>query len=150
MNTASRMEVSKAVFAVFDSCMHGVLIPLLFQSLGQRGKIQISQATANLIMEADRGHWMSPRKDKIMAKGKGLLTTYFVDPTKKRGSSVGSGSGETETGSKAGTLNDSISELNRPFKSVNHRLIEWMVDLLMDDIKKIVSAAFFDFWSERR
>lgn len=73
-----------------------------------------------------------------MAKGKGLLQTYFVDPTRKRGSSLDSG----ETESKVGTMNDSFSDFGRPgVKSVNHRLIEWMVDLLMDDIKKIVSSS---------
>lgn len=89
-------------------------------------------------MEADREHWLTPRKDKIIAKGKGLMSTFFVDPTRKRGSSLGSG----ETESKLGTLNDSFSDhVRRPIRSVNHRLIEWVVDLMMDDIKKIVSAS---------
>ena len=113
VNTASRME-----------------------STGKRGKIQISQSTANLVIEADREHWLTARKDKVVAKGKGQLSTYYVDPTKKRGSSFDSGSEHqgdvTTTGSLLG--------FEGPMKSVHDRLIEWMVELLMDDVKKIVSV----------
>lgn len=56
VNTASRME-----------------------STGLPGKIQISQATAERLQERDKGHWLVPRPDKIQAKGKGEMQTYFVN-----------------------------------------------------------------------
>jgi len=52
MNTASRME-----------------------STGLPNKIQISQETAKILMEQGRHHWLTPRTDKVQAKGKGELST---------------------------------------------------------------------------
>lgn len=130
--TAGVLRGDRARFQLFGDTVNTAS---RMESLGHRGKIQISQTTATLIREAGREHWLTPRKDKIVAKGKGMLQTYFVDPTRKRGSSLDS----VETESKLETLmNDSLTEIGRPLKTVNHRLIEWMVDLLMDDIKKIV------------
>jgi class 3 adenylate cyclase len=50
MNTASRVE-----------------------SNGIPGRIQVSQDTADLIIEAGNGHWLQKRQDKVAAKGKGLM-----------------------------------------------------------------------------
>ena len=103
------------------------------ESTGKRGKIQVSESTAALVTEAGREHWLSPRKDQVSAKGKGLLKTFFADPTRKRGSSCGSEdiAGEvTTTGSLLG--------FEGTTRSLQERLVEWMVDLLMDDVKKIV------------
>ena len=55
MNTASRME----------STCHA-------------NHIQISQDTANLLESVGKGHWFKEREDKVKAKGKGELTTYFL------------------------------------------------------------------------
>jgi hypothetical protein len=48
MNTAARMEHN-----------------------GERGKIQVSQETADLLIAAGKSHWIRAREDKIIAKGKG-------------------------------------------------------------------------------
>ena len=48
MNTASRME-----------------------SNGVRDKIQVSQETAELLYAAGKSRWVTPREEKIHAKGKG-------------------------------------------------------------------------------
>lgn len=42
-------------------------------------KIQVSLETANLIMAAGKTHWLTPRKDPVVAKGKGVLTTYWLN-----------------------------------------------------------------------
>ena len=67
VNTASRMEVSlnmalsvgDEVSALFS--LITVLVTMNVKSLGQRGKIQVSQTTANLVREANREHWLTPR-----------------------------------------------------------------------------------------
>lgn len=53
MNTASRME-----------------------STGLAGKIQVSQETADLLVKAGKMSWITPREERIMAKGKGELREY--------------------------------------------------------------------------
>lgn len=47
MNTAARMETT-----------------------GIRNKIHISQETADLLIQANKSHWIEPRKDIVVAKGK--------------------------------------------------------------------------------
>jgi len=45
---------------------------------GVPGKIHISEDTANALEASGKGSWLIPRPDKIVAKGKGVLQTYFV------------------------------------------------------------------------
>ena len=47
MNTAARMETT-----------------------GVRNKIHLSQETADLLVEANKSHWIESRKDIVVAKGK--------------------------------------------------------------------------------
>ena len=51
------------------------------ESNSARGKIQASQQTADLIRAAGKGDWVRPRSDKVQAKGKGLLQTYWLEPS---------------------------------------------------------------------
>jgi 3'5'-cyclic nucleotide phosphodiesterase/Adenylate and Guanylate cyclase catalytic domain len=63
VNTASRME-----------------------STSMNGKIQVSQSTADMLMLHGKSHWLRPREDTIVAKGKGEMRTYWLDPTRKTNS----------------------------------------------------------------
>jgi len=56
VNTASRME-----------------------SNGMKGHIHCSQATADEIVSSGKEHWLSPRSDKIKAKGKGEMQTFWIN-----------------------------------------------------------------------
>lgn len=55
VNTASRME-----------------------STGEGGKIQVSQATADLLIADGKGKWLEKRNELVAAKGKGEMQTYWV------------------------------------------------------------------------
>jgi class 3 adenylate cyclase len=57
MNTASRMESNSA-----------------------RDRIHVSEATAGLLTEARKSSWLKKREDKIVAKGKGEMQTFWVEP----------------------------------------------------------------------
>ena len=56
VNTASRME-----------------------STGQKNRIQVSQDTADLIRASGKGRWLQQREGLVAAKGKGEVTTYWVN-----------------------------------------------------------------------
>jgi class 3 adenylate cyclase len=49
---------------------------------GKNNRIHASSATANLLIQAGKGHWVKPREDKIVAKGKGEMTTFWIDPNR--------------------------------------------------------------------
>eukprot|EP00339_Tiarina_fusa_P009126 CAMPEP_0117078732 /NCGR_PEP_ID=MMETSP0472-20121206/55519_1 /TAXON_ID=693140 ORGANISM="Tiarina fusus, Strain LIS" /NCGR_SAMPLE_ID=MMETSP0472 /ASSEMBLY_ACC=CAM_ASM_000603 /LENGTH=778 /DNA_ID=CAMNT_0004805609 /DNA_START=94 /DNA_END=2428 /DNA_ORIENTATION=- len=66
MNTASRME-----------------------STGVKGKIQCSEDTAKLLIDAGKGKWVTPREEKVLAKGKGELQTYWISLSSGRATSSG-------------------------------------------------------------
>ena len=56
VNTASRME-----------------------STGVKGRIQVSKDTADALTAAGKQDWLTPREDRIVAKGKGEMETFFVN-----------------------------------------------------------------------
>jgi class 3 adenylate cyclase len=50
------------------------------ESNGAPNRIQVSESTAKLIQLSGRGHWLVARSDKVHAKGKGEMQTYWCDP----------------------------------------------------------------------
>jgi Adenylate and Guanylate cyclase catalytic domain len=48
------------------------------ESNSMKGRIQLSEQTADLIIAAKLEHWLLKRDDKIEAKGKGVLQTYWL------------------------------------------------------------------------
>jgi hypothetical protein len=101
------------------------------ESTGSRGRIHISQTTADLITAAGKAHWIKPREDLVQAKGKGAMQTYWLNPASKKGSSVASSEGDaTSARISRSPVKDSGKE---------ERLVQWMVELLMEHMKKIVS-----------
>jgi hypothetical protein len=55
------------------------------ESHGVANCIHVSQETASLLIGAGKEKWLTPREDKITAKGKGMLNTYFVHIPDKNG-----------------------------------------------------------------
>jgi Adenylate and Guanylate cyclase catalytic domain len=48
------------------------------ESNGMAHRIHVSQETADELIAKGKASWVSPREDKIVAKGKGELQTYWV------------------------------------------------------------------------
>jgi len=70
------------------------------ESNGQAGRIHISEATMQLLVEAGHGNWVTKREDLIEAKGKGKMQTYWVskqDSAKSMTSDTLTESTDTET-----------------------------------------------------
>ena len=49
---------------------------------GAPGRIHLSQATADHLVAAGKGDWISCREGKVVAKGKGELTTFWLESAK--------------------------------------------------------------------
>jgi len=83
VNTASRME-----------------------SNGVVGRIHVSQATADALTAAGKGSWLTQRPDRIVAKGKGEMITYFVSIRPLTSRSSGSMSGDDDDGDHVKAVDD--------------------------------------------
>eukprot|EP00977_Amphora_coffeiformis_P016678 scaffold5224_cov135-Amphora_coffeaeformis.AAC.2 len=111
--TAGVLRGDRARFQLFGDTVNTAA---RMESNGQKGRIQVSQSTADLLIAAGKQHWVRMREDKIQAKGKltpslmrpqGELTTYWVEISSITASSVTSGSVTTP---KTGSLNSSMTD----------------------------------------
>jgi len=112
MNTASRME-----------------------STGISNRIQLSQATADLLILNGKEHWITLREDKVRAKGKGELTTYFLLSVKKKTSSTNSAS----TSKIDEVVLVRPSSQTKGIKTVQkrNRVADWVVEMLGKLLKEM-------------
>jgi Adenylate and Guanylate cyclase catalytic domain len=102
------------------------------ESTGCVGRIQCSSSTAQLLVDGGKSNWVKPRKEPVAAKGKGLLSTFWVMPFEgKRGS-----------GDSTQTAASGLSMWVMPEASENiikrERLVDWICELLQEQIKKIL------------
>lgn len=119
------------------------------ESTGEKDRIQCSQATADLLRMQGKSRWLCPRENKVNAKGKGQLQTYWIEMTPRANSrrhsnsSEDSGSahpdcsmlwGEQEDMKKDDPLDSGTFERSR-----HQRLVDYNVDLLSQHLKHIVA-----------
>jgi class 3 adenylate cyclase len=82
--TAGALRGDKSRFQLFGDAMNTTA---RIETTGEPNHIHISTDTAKQIMNAGKEHWMTPRADKVVAKGKGEMTTYWLNLRERRGSS---------------------------------------------------------------
>ena len=58
------------------------------ESTGEKGKIQISDATAKELDRLDKSNWYKERIGGVEAKGKGIMKTYWLIPSQTKLASV--------------------------------------------------------------
>ena len=49
------------------------------ESTGMGGRIHITDATANELISKGKAHWLKGRQEKVIAKGKGEMQTYWLE-----------------------------------------------------------------------
>lgn len=134
------------------------------ESTGEAGKIQISETTAKLLIEAGKTSWIHARDDKVHAKGmlakfclltwclimgnltgKGEMQTYWLGINRGPGSSVSGFS------THSGSSDESVVEQTFSLESIQDpidraeldsqvlRLIDWNVELLKTPLKNIIA-----------
>ena len=123
MNTAARME-----------------------STGKPGHVQISQETADLLISAGKENWVRPRDDRVAAKGKGILQTYWLVYSGRSDDDGHSTSGYSDrdvdqpieatksSKSSGGELVEDITSVDK-----HHRLVDWTVEILQRLLKQVVA-----------
>jgi Adenylate and Guanylate cyclase catalytic domain len=126
------------------------------ESTGERDKIQVSQATAALLIESGRSRWIQKRDSPVTVKGKGEMQTYFlVGSSRPQGGadcrSVGS-DGVTDNGKKDDLWGgeEEIPDVVTQQRSKHQRLVDYNVDLLSHHLKKVVARRMMIQMSGRR
>jgi hypothetical protein len=92
--TAGVLRGQKSRFQLFGDTVNTAS---RMESNGAKGRIQVSEATANLLIAAGKKHWLQEREDAIFAKGKGKLRTFWLAPGKKKGGMSDDLGGEMKT-----------------------------------------------------
>lgn len=85
------------------------------ESLGSPNRIHVTQKTADELIMLGKKEWLTPRSQKIQAKGKGEMQTYWVNI-----SSSASRARRTSGGTRAiqaADPNDDIEESRRDFST---------------------------------
>jgi Adenylate and Guanylate cyclase catalytic domain len=106
------------------------------ESTGVSNRIHISQATATLLIDDGKEKWVIPREKKITAKGKGELTTYFLNIPDRHGDEKSFGSlSQTE----CNLLDIGIVDLSAVEERKN-RIAEWTVEVMASALKTMVAS----------
>ncbi|CAJ1936433.1 unnamed protein product [Cylindrotheca closterium] len=74
--TAGVLRGEKARFQLFGDTVNTAA---RMESNSETGRIHCSKTTADLLVEGGKQLWLTERADKIVAKGKGEMTTYFIE-----------------------------------------------------------------------
>ena len=73
--TAGVLRGERARFQLFGDTVNTAA---RMESTGARNRIHLSEQTARILIGHGRGSWVQPREDKVEAKGKGILSTYWL------------------------------------------------------------------------
>jgi class 3 adenylate cyclase len=133
--TAGVLRGERARFQLFGDTVNTAA---RMESTGVQGCIQISEATANLLRNDGKGQWFTAREDKVVAKGKGLMQTYWLCVTDKP-----ENNSDPFREISNSPVHDQLVHLDSK-KPSNHRdtklerLVEWNVEILSNLLLKIL------------
>jgi class 3 adenylate cyclase len=148
--TAGVLRGERSRFQLFGDTMNTASRT---ESTGLKGKIQLSQETADFLITAGKSYWIRQREEKVFAKGKGEMTTYWLS-IKKEGnaatsSASDSGTVEIEDDGVANAESFEISHNDKRAQTLSSektiRLIEWNCDVLLRLIKQIAARRISTF-----
>ena len=103
----------------------------LIHKSGESNRIHVSEATANLLIQAGKRFWVDERQDKIVTAGKGELKTFWLNRHRKGANHDGGGRSIAETNTSAD--DDEFCGLDS-----EHRWIEWNTEVLRVLLTKII------------
>jgi hypothetical protein len=120
------------------------------ETTGKSNRIHVSQDTADALTAVGKGHWLQARTDKVEAKGKGELQTYWLDfrsASSATGTSASSESTQSDgysDGDYKPTKSDKKSaslrrEQDTFMETKNSRLVQWNYDILSRFLRQIIA-----------
>lgn len=134
--TAGVLRGEKSRFQLFGDTVNTAA---RMESTGRENRIQVSQSTADELVKHNMGHWLRMRQDVIEIKGKGRMTTYWVNPNTQTDSNENILQGMTDSFEESQSL--SFTERNGehgPNEKID-RLVDWNTDILARLLRSVVS-----------
>eukprot|EP00977_Amphora_coffeiformis_P015123 scaffold4420_cov187-Amphora_coffeaeformis.AAC.18 len=160
MNTTAVSELEAERGCLFLSFCLALTFALVFfhaqrmESTGAPNKIQMSQETADLLIAAGKTQWLTARKEKVIAKGKGELQTYWLDLHDDSGTKSTSSVTLSQTGSsrddeehapepsavaESGSKRPAANKVSPQVADKHMRLISWNTDILARLLTQIIA-----------
>lgn len=110
------------------------------ESNGIANAIQMSQDTVNLLEAAGKSTWYTPRKDKVYAKGKGEMQTYWLLTSHECDvQSNMSSSHDTDTASEDPHGIRDFEDIVGVVTEKTKRLVDWNSEILAKLLTQIVT-----------
>lgn len=118
------------------------------ESTGYPHRIHVSNATADLLVKARKGHWLHEREDEVLVKGKTTMKTYWVKP-QKASRSMSYASNHTSSSESSNRPFDYVAgiELAKSEGDINlikkykaeeiTRLVRWNVEVLFRQLQQV-------------
>ncbi|GAX13615.1 hypothetical protein FisN_14Lh377 [Fistulifera solaris] len=144
--TGGVLRGEKARFQLFGDTMNTTA---RIETTGKKNMIHLSEETAILLQAFGKGHWVKLREDKVQAKGKGELTTYWLvkddgpHSTTSSGNSPSDGdddaaaSDEENDGGTAICIESTFAETSALTEKVQ-RLVKWNAEVLGKILKEVI------------
>jgi len=137
--TAGVLRGEKSRFQLFGDTVNTAS---RMESTGMANRIQASQATADLIAASNKVHWLKKREEKVQAKGKGEVQTYWVKAkTASNSTSSIADSRRSHTSRTADVSSlflepESIRNVAND-QRIRKSLVDWQIDLMARLLKQI-------------
>ena len=126
--TAGVLRGQRARFQLFGDSVNTAS---RIETTGMKGRIHISQDTANILRAQGKGNWVIPRRDQVMAKGLGCISTAWLEIKP-------SGSSALESSISSTARTDTTSkELDATKRD---RLVDWHTELFTKLLKEIIAS----------
>eukprot|EP00980_Cylindrotheca_fusiformis_P029226 scaffold22762_cov127-Cylindrotheca_fusiformis.AAC.1 len=141
--TAGVLRGERSRFQLFGDTMNTAA---RMESSGEPNRIQISEATADLLEEAGLASWIIPRNTKMFVKGKGKMQTYWVRRSKRlikpKAANQKAGMGTLDEEAETEGSSERSEDDNNGIEGMNkiERLVEWNVEVLASLLEQIVDS----------
>ena len=139
--TAGVLRGERSRFQLFGDTMNTASRT---ESTGLRGKIQLSHDTAEILVAVGKGHWVTAREDTVVAKGKGVMSTYWLSTRGEAAMSSSGGSSESggdddDDGCDMPLTKQEEEQVNNLASDKIARLIHWNCEVLLRSLKQIAA-----------
>jgi hypothetical protein len=143
--TAGVLRGAKARFQLFGDTVNTAA---RIEKTGMPNRIHVSESTAHLLMEFGKSIWVHKREDKVHAKGKGTLQTYWLKAGKAQSQTSIMSRSSHHDHSNTSRCDDaavpwgvSLPRDSQVRTADNvQRLVEWNQEQLLRILKQVVAA----------